>query len=250
MRLPGLRFPVPRVFIRVVLLLTDFLERHPVMVRVFLRPVANAPVMRDLLPVVVRAFMGASAFDCHVVDRERGWVVFGEVKETIHPALFTRVFFETLLQELGEKEGKDAIKEIARESLFQEVKMGVEGKHVPGIIKPMIGNPATLEAVRSDPDLLRLAEKGMNMVIRLIGDEGGWGRIRGRQRQAPITATLENTLDVRYLEPSPEPVCAEYIGLVEGVASYITGQQCRAREVECQGSGAPRCVFEVERIGA
>lgn len=246
MRLPGVKFPIPRSLVRFTLRLTDFLEDHPRFTGTFLRPLASAPLVRDFLPVVVRAFMGATAFDCHVVDRERGWAIFGDVKGTMHPAGFTRVRFGTIVGELGEKEGKEAIMEVARESLYQEVKFGLEGKHIPSFIRPAVGRPETLDVVRADPDLLRLTEKGMNMVIRLIGDGGGWGRIRASMGRDPITVTLLNTLDVRYLGPSADPVCVEYVGLLEAVASCVTGRRYRAREVECQGAGAPRCLFELE----
>lgn len=243
-----IRIPVPELLAGLIVRLIDLLERHSRMVRFFLRPLANAPGLRSILPVVVRAYMGASAFDCHVVDREKGWVNFGDVKETIHPGLFTRIVFETLVEEMGEKEGKEAIREIARESMYQEIKYGVEGKHLPGLAKPLVGVPGILDEVRARPELFKLVERGMNMVIRLMGDEGGWGRIRVSIGSDPLKVTVENTLDVRYLDPSPEPACVEYLGLVEGATSYITGQECQAREIECQAAGAPRCVFEVERV--
>lgn len=243
-------FPVPMFLVRFLLRLTDFLERHPALVKRLLRPIANAPVARDLLPTVVRAFMGATAFDCHVVDRDKGWITFGGVKETIHPGIFTRIMYETVVEALGEVEGRQAIFEIARESMYQEIKYGVEGNHVPGLIKPLIGDPAALGLVRSDPDLLRMTEKGMGMVVRLIADEGGWGRFSVSLAEDPIRVTVENSLDVRYLGPSPEPNCLEYLAITEGNIGYILGEKYRAREVECAAAGAPACVIELEREGA
>ncbi len=232
---------------RLLLPLMDFLDRHPRLVRRFLRPVANAPILRKIIPVVVRAYMGSTAFDCHVVDKKTGWVIFGEVRETLQPGIFTRIVYDTLVERLGEAEGKDAIREIARESMYQEIKYGVEGKHVPGVARPLIGVPGILDEIRQRPHLLRLVDKGMNMVIRLIGDEGGWGRIRVSLDRDPIRIVVDNGIDVRHLAPSPEPVCVEYLALLEGATSYVTGEPCRAREVECAASGSSRCVFEVDR---
>jgi hypothetical protein len=43
----------------------EFLERHPLLVRGFLRPLSRVPVFSRRLKVLPRAFKGNTAFDIH-----------------------------------------------------------------------------------------------------------------------------------------------------------------------------------------
>lgn len=76
----------------------DFVERHPRFVRYCLRPVANAPGISRLLPVLPRAYMGATAFEIHDVDVDKGRIGIGGVDEV----LFGSEIVEILHHVLGE----------------------------------------------------------------------------------------------------------------------------------------------------
>lgn len=51
--------------VRALLYGMEFLERHPLLVRGFLRPLSRVPVFSRRLKVLPRAFMGNTAFDIH-----------------------------------------------------------------------------------------------------------------------------------------------------------------------------------------
>ncbi len=225
--------------------MTDFLDRHPRLVRTILRRVANAPLVRRYLWVGVRGFMGASAFDCHVIDVARGTVDFGGVKETFYPSCITTVMRETLARKVGEEKAEEVIRKIAREAVYMEVKFGVEGRWFPGRFLSFVGDPSALDALRSDPDLLRLVTKGLDLTNRFIHDEGGYGRISVDLSVDPIRVTIVNSLPARLAGSSDRPVCAASCGMMEGAMSYLLGRDFRAREVECAATGAQRCLFEL-----
>jgi len=231
--------------VRTALRLTNFLDRHPRLVRNFLRPMANAPLLRRYLWVGIRGFMGASAFDCHVIDAEEGVVDFGGVKETFYPSCMTTIMWEILSSEIGEEKAMEMIRKIAREAVYMEIKFGIEGHWFPKRFLAFAGDPSALDAVRSDPDLLRLVSKGLNLTNRFIHDEGGYGRIEVDLASDPIRVTITNSLTARLAGRSDRPVCAASCGMIEGAMSYMLGKNFRAREVECAAMGARRCSFEL-----
>lgn len=51
--------------VRALLYGMEFLERHPLLVRGFLRPLSRVPVFSRRLKVLPRAFMGNTDFDIH-----------------------------------------------------------------------------------------------------------------------------------------------------------------------------------------
>ncbi|MDI6873560.1 V4R domain-containing protein [Candidatus Solincola sp.] len=231
--------------VKMALKLTDFLDRHPRLVRSLLRPIANAPLLRRYLWVGIRGFMGASAFDCHVIDASNGVVDFGGVKETFYPSCMTTIMRETLVQKVGEEKAEEVIRRIARESVYMEVKFGTEGRWFPRRFLSFMGDSSALEAIRSDPHLLRLVTKGLHLTNRFIHDEGGYGRIEVDLAADPIRITITNSLSARLAGRSDRPVCAASCGMMEGAISYMLGRNFRAREVQCAAMGAPRCVFEL-----
>lgn len=234
--------------VKVALRLTDFLDRHPRLVRHLLRPLANAPLLGRHLWVGIRGFMGASAFDCHVIDTASGTVDFGGVKETFYPSCITTIMRETLDRKLGRESAEEVIRKIARESVYMEVKFGVEGRWFPRRFLSFVGDPDALQAMRKDPDLLRLVSKGLDLTNRFIHDEGGYGHIAVDLAAEPIRVTITNSLAARLAGRSDRPVCAASCGMMEGAMSYMLGKNFHAREVECAAMGAPRCVFELREV--
>lgn len=245
----GKRRKISPYEVKVGLKLADFLDRHPLITRRLLRPLANASWLRRYLWVGIRGFMGASAFDCHVIDAANGTVDFGGVKETFYPSCITAIMRETLTRKLGEKGTQEAIRRIARESVYMEVRFGVEGRWFPKRFLSLVGDPDALRAIREDPALLRLVTKGLDLTNRFIHDEGGYGRIEVDLAEEPIRATIDNSLSARLAGHSDKPVCAASCGMIEGALGYLLGREFHAREVECAAMGAPRCVFEVWEVG-
>lgn len=75
-----------KVQLRVLLFAMETLEKHPLFTRLCLRPIANAPFLSRRLMVLVRAFMGSTAFEIHDVDLEGGRIGIGGVNEIIFGA--------------------------------------------------------------------------------------------------------------------------------------------------------------------
>lgn len=242
--------PIPRFMIRIALKVTDFLDEHPWLVRHLLRHISNAPVVRRYLWVAIRGFMGSSAFDCHVVDARKGRVVFGGVKEIFYPSCISKYIQEALERKVGAEEAEEIIRRMAAEAVYQEVKFGAEGKWFPKLFLSFLGDPTALDMIRSDPDMLRLIEKGMGLMNRFIHDEGGYGCIQLHLAEDPIRVTIANSLPVRLAENPDGPTCSSSCGMMEGAMGYIHGEAFHAAEVECAAMGAPRCVFELTRESA
>lgn len=122
------------------------------------------------------------------------------------------------------------------------------GRWAPRLLVPLISNSTIVDDIRTDPLLASFFIKTMNMVSRLITDEGGWGRLEFEGvRHDPMRVALVNSQEADWLGPSEAPVCHLYTGIVAGYTSAISGKELRAREVECMAMGAPKCVFEIER---
>jgi predicted hydrocarbon binding protein len=238
---------LPPYQVKAALKLTDFLDAHPWLVRNVLRRIAIAPILRRYLWVAIKGFMGASAFDCHVVDAANGRVDFGGVKETFYPSCISTIMRETLEQKVGVEKADEMLRKISREAVYLEVKFGVEGHWFPSQFLSFIGDPSALDTIRSDPDLLRLIAKGLNLTNRFIHDEGGYGCIESDLAGDPIRLTITNSLSARLAGRSDRPVCAASCGMMEGAMRFMLGGTFHAREVECAAMGAPRCVFELSR---
>jgi len=121
------------------------------------------------------------------------------------------------------------------------------GRWAPAALVPLIMSGRVLDEVRTDPLMARFFEKTMNMMSRLITDEGGWGHLTFELSSMPLRVLLENSQEARWLGPSDRPTCQFYTGIVAGYASTISGEKLVCVETECAAMGAPRCVFELRR---
>ncbi len=234
--------------LRVALAALDFAERHPRFVRYFLRPLANAPLLSGLLPVLPRAYMGATAFEIHDVDVEKGRISIGGVDEV----LFGSEIVEILHHVLGEAAGEEKeryLYEIGYQAGFKEATYALEkGRWAPKILVPLVTSAGLIDRVRCDNRMARFLDHVENMVARLILNEGGWGRIAEFDyRSRPIRVTLLYSQEAAWLPPSDQPVCHIFAGLVAGHVSAVSGERLEAREVACVAAGAEACVFEIDR---
>ncbi|ABW66502.1 4-vinyl reductase [Desulfosudis oleivorans] len=235
-----------RLQIKLLLGLIGFLERHPLLVRLFLKPFANAPFLSRKLMVLPRAYMGATAFDIHDVDLPAGRIGIGGVEEIMAGAKIIHLLHTTLADHLDEKEKAAALYNMGVALCTWEVTCALEGgRWAPSFLVPLIANSQILDQVRTDPLMAKFFTKTMNMMSRLITDEGGWGHLDFDFSAAPMQVFLSNSQEARWLGPSPTPVCHFYAGIVAGYAGTISGKTIRVKEVACSAMGAEKCVFHL-----
>ncbi|MBN2025299.1 MAG: 4-vinyl reductase [Actinobacteria bacterium] len=237
-----------RIKLKVLLSGMEFVERHPLLVRFLLRPLSRMPFVSGRLMVLFKAFAGHTAFEMHYVDLERGRIGIGGVEEILFGSKVIEQMHKVLEKRLSEEEKYEALYELGHNLCRWEVSTALEsGKWAPGVLVPLIRNSTIVDDMRSDPLLARFFVRVMGMVSRLITDEGGWGHLEFEVQSRPLRVTLSNSQEAAWLGPSHKPVCHLYAGIVAGYASAISGEELRAREVECRAMGAPACVFEIDR---
>ncbi|MBC7230440.1 MAG: 4-vinyl reductase [Actinobacteria bacterium] len=223
-----------------------FLERHPLLVRCLLGPLSRVPPLSRRTMVLFKAFLGHGALEMHDVDRERGRIGIGGVEEILFGAKVIEQMHRVLEKRLPEEEKERALYELGYNLCRWEVSTALEsGQWAPRVLVPLIANRTILNDVRSDPLLASFFLKVMGQVSRLITDEGGWGHLDFEVSSDPIRVFLSNSQEAAWLGPAEKPVCHLYAGIVAGYASAISGEELRAREVECRAAGAERCVFEI-----
>jgi len=234
--------------LKTLLTAMEFLENHPLLVRFFLRPIAKSPFLSRRLMVLFRAYMGATAFEIHDVDLDRGRIGIGGVEEIVFGAKIIEQLHLVLGSRMDEEEKKEFLYELGLNLCKWEVSTALQGgKWAPGLLVPLIANSTILDDMKDDPLLARFFVKVMDMVSRLITDEGGWGHLEFEVQSEPLRVLLSNSQEASWLGPSDKPVCHLYTGIVAGYASAISGEELRAHEVECKAMGAPKCVFEIDR---
>ena len=234
--------------IRFLLFIIGFLEKTSVLTKIFLRPLANIPFLSRRMKVLVRAYMGATAFDIHDVDLAKGRIGIGGVEEIMAGSKIIELIHVIIADRIGDKEKNKALYELGIKLCTWEVSQSLKhGRWVPKALLPLIVNSRIIDEVQSDPLMARFFQKSMNMVSRLITDEGGWGHLDFDFSSIPMKVYLSNSQEARWLGPSKKPVCHFYAGIVAGYASTISGEDLIAEEVECSATGAERCLFHVTR---
>jgi predicted hydrocarbon binding protein len=224
----------------------EFLQRHPLLVKTVLRPVANAPLLSKRMMVLFRAHMGATAFEIHDVDMERGRIGIGGVEEIMFGSKIVHLLHTELAARMGTEEKDRALYEIGVKLCTWEVSQALEsGRWAPPVLAPLIFNSQIFEQVRKSPAMRRFFKNVIDMMSRLITDEGGWGHLEFDLNSDPVRISLSNSQEAAWLGRSEKPVCSLYTGIVAGYSSTLTGERWDAREVECAAMGAPKCVFEI-----
>ncbi len=234
--------------VRFLVALLDFLDRHPLFVRVCLRPIANAPYLSGKLKVMVRAFMGSTAFEIHDVDVGAGRIGIGGVDEMLYGSEFIQILHETFASIVSEEEKERLLYDIGFKACYYEGEEALKsGRWSPKALVPLIYNSEIMDRIRTDPHMARFFNHIERMVTRLILNEGGWGRVDFDFESRPIRVRLFNSQEAGYLGPSDRPVCQFFTGFIAGHASSLLGERVEAREVSCSAMGEPCCVFEIDR---
>lgn len=235
-----------RIQMRVLLGMMAFLEKHPLLVRVFLRPLTKIPGLSKKMMVLPRAYMGATAFEIHDVDLKNGRIGIGGVEEIMAGAKIIHLLHTTLASRIPEEEKNKALYDMGVTLCTWEVTRALDGgRWAPSFLVPLIANSRILDEVRTDPLVARFFQKTMDMMSRLITDEGGWGHLEFDFSAQPMQVTLYNSQEARWLRPSDKPVCHFYAGIVAGYAGTISGRPITVREVDCRAMGADKCVFHL-----
>jgi predicted hydrocarbon binding protein len=234
--------------VRMFVFVLDFLERHPRFVRLCLRPIANAPVLSGRLKVMIRAFMGSTAFELHDVDVAGGRIGIGGVDEMLFGSEFIQILHEAFASVVSEEEKERLLYDIGFKACYFEGEEALKhGRWAPRTLVPLIYNSEILDRIRSDPHMARFFGHVERMVTRIILNEGGWGHIDFDFTARPIRVRLHGSQEARYLGPADVPVCQFFTGFIAGHASSVLGERVEAREVSCEAMGAPCCTFEIDR---
>lgn len=234
--------------VRILLHIMELLEQHPLIVKVFLRRLANLPILSRRMKVLMRAYMGATAFEIHDVDLEQGSIGIGGVEEVMFGRKVVHLLHTVLAERLGEDAKNEALYDMGIQLCRWEVTQALEsGRWAPRHLEPLIFNAEVLDEVERDPIMALFFEKILNMMSRLITNEGGWGHLEFEVGGSPLLVHLTNSQEARWLGPSDRPVCHFYRGIVAGYASTLSGEEVHVAEVACRATGAPRCDFTIER---
>jgi predicted hydrocarbon binding protein len=228
--------------------LMGFLERHPILIRIFLRPLANFPFISKKMMVIPRAFMGATAFEIHDVDLKNGRIAIGGVDEVITGSKLIHLMHTVIASSVGDDEKNRIMYELGEKTCRWEVSEAIKhGKWAPSVLMPLIFNSRILDEIQNDPAMALFFHRTMNMMTRIISNEGGWGLLEFDFNSNPMKVMLTNSQEARWIGKSDKPVCWYFAGIVAGYGSAISGEALTAREIACSAAGAPKCVFELIR---
>lgn len=235
--------------ISILLPVMEFLEKNSGWLGHLTRPLANMPLVSRHMPVLLRAFLGATAFEIHDVDLKKGRIGIGGVEEIMAGSKIIELLHTTLAQKLGESEKQAALYEFGEKLCRWEFSESLRhNRWVPSVLVPLIMNRTILDDIESDPQLARFMEVTMNMVSKLITDEGGWGHLDFQFSSKPMRVTLTNSQEANWFHGSKTPVCHFYAGIIAGYTGQISGETLQVKETSCAAMGAEKCTFEVHRV--
>jgi predicted hydrocarbon binding protein len=225
----------------------SFLIRFPFFPKLLFFPWLRIPFIAKRIPLVVRALLGGGPLALHEHLPLKGRISIGGVDETIWCSRIFHVLKRKLAQELGE-ERKDAfILEAAEEMGWFEADAAINsGKWLPKSYQPMFDDLDLLKTVRNNNELAKLFTKTMNIAIRLIFNEGGWGNVKSFDiTNDPIRITMDHLQEPLHSGPANRPVCLYIRGYLSGFLSRLLHRKMKAEELECAAQGGSECVFAI-----
>src|SRR5882672_5347091 len=104
----------------VLLPVLDCLESRPRLKDFFARTVVASP-LGALLPFVHRGMLGMKAFDLHDIDRDKGEIIFGGVREVIFGAGWLKLFHQEIAAVIGEEAKDQLLYRIATQGTTWEI---------------------------------------------------------------------------------------------------------------------------------
>ena len=142
--------------LRVLYHAMDFLESHPLLVRTLLRPLVNAPLLSSRLPVLLRAYAGATAFEIHDVDLQQGRIGIGGVEEIMAGSKIIHLLHQTLERAGTAAEKQQALYDMGVELCTWEVSQSLEhGRWAPAVLVPLMVNGRVLDEIQDNPHMAR-----------------------------------------------------------------------------------------------
>jgi hypothetical protein len=227
--------------------LIEFTERHPHLSKLALNLISDTPVLKGFLPASTRIYMGGRILDSYRVDLAAGQISFAAVDKQIVGSEFVEILCRELKESLGEKEGQQAMYDLHYRAMEEQLAEMDFQSVFPDFCASLFGAPADPELLGSSPSLARLYEEMESMLIRLLFNESGWGSPLFNSMPVPSKVTVHNSAEVEWTSSSDEPVCYGLAGHLAALVSFVAGESYLAREIQCAATGAPDCVFTVEK---
>ena len=225
----------------------SFLLRFPLVPNILFRPWLRIPFIARRTPLVVRALLGEDSFTMHEYIPRKGRISIGGVDETIWCSRIFHVLKERLAEEIGEEKRDKLIVEVSEEmGRFEADAALTGGRWIPKSFMGMFEDPGLLALVQSDAAFRRLFVSTMNIAIKLIFNEGGWGNVLSFDVSSnPIVIRMDHLQEPLHSGPSPIPVCTYLRGYLAGFLSRLLHRKTSAEELSCAAQGNDECVFAI-----
>jgi hypothetical protein len=209
------------------------------------RPWLRIPFIARRTPLVVQALLGESSFTMHEYIPRKGRIAIGGVDETIWCSRIFHTLKARLAEELGEEKRDALILSVSEEMGWFEADAAItSGRWIPKAFQGMFEDPGLLDLVRTDEAFRKLFVSTMNIAIRLIFNEGGWGNVKSFDVSSnPIIIRMNHLQEPIHSGPSATPVCTYIRGYLTGFLSRLLHVKATAEELSCAAQGHDECVF-------
>lgn len=240
---------IPRMKVRGYLGFIRFTRKHPLLCRAALGLAYKVPPLKDALSVSPRIYMGGRILESYRVDRSKGEISFAGVDRQIVGSEFLGIVFRDLEELIGKEEAQKVMYEMHFRAMEEQLRTLDFEAVLPSCCASMFWEPVDPEALEGDPFLGRLYGELESMLVRLLFSESGWGAPKLDSTPIPSMVTVRNSVESLWMRPSTEPVCFAMAGSLAALVSFVAGDRYGVRESRCAATGAPECVFAVEKEG-
>jgi predicted hydrocarbon binding protein len=201
--------------------------------------------------VVPRSVLGATAFEVHTVDMEKGRISIGGVDEVLTGSKLIQLMHTVTTKRVGASEAARILYELGEGTCRWEVGEAIRhGLWAPPALVDLMFKGTILDDIKTDAVLARLFAATMKLMTRIIANEGGWGNLEFDFSAWPIRVWLDHSQEAAWMRPAATPVCHYFAGIVAGYGSAISGKHLVAKETACAACGADRCEFELSENAA
>jgi uncharacterized protein len=227
--------------------LIQFAERHPHLSKLALNVVSNIQVLNEALPASTRIYMGGRILESYQVDLERGEINFAGVDRQIVGSEFLGIIYGNFDEVIGKEEAQKAMYDMHYQAMEEQLANMDFQSVLPALCAPLFEAPVDLALLDSRPAVARLFKEMESMLLRLLFNESGWGIPTFDPMPIPKRVTVRNAVESEWICPSDEPVCYGLAGYMAAFVSHLAGERYRALEMDCAATGAPGCVFNLEK---
>lgn len=228
--------------------LIEFTKRHPHLSKLALNIMSNIQVLNETLPASTRIYMGGRILESYQVDLERGEINFAGVDRLIVGSEFLGIIYTNFEEVMGKEEAQKTMYDMHYQAMEEQL-ADMDFKSVfPSFCAPLFEAPVDLALLDSRPAVARLYKEMESMLLRLLFIESGWGIPVFDPMPIPKSVTVRNAVESEWMRPSDKPVCYGLAGYMAAFVSHIAGERYRAIETDCAATGAPSCVFSLEKM--